>query len=341
MKRTVKLLSLILSICFIATAFAGCGDKDRILFKSADLTEYITLGEYKGITVDMNSKELVEAVADLAKTDIEDAGLYDELDSGKVKEGDIANIDYEGKEKGVAFEGGTAQDYDLEIGSGQFIPGFEEKLVGVKIGDTVDLNLSFPKDYHSEDLAGKAVVFTVTVNFVKRYKTPDKAFEELGFKNYAAYEKDLEERTAKQYLFDAVCANSKVKNYPKEDIEILYPALKNQFVSSIQSQYQIDFATYLQYTGMTEEEFKEEFIKEKVKPGMDGQIVVYAIIDKEDLEFDTEKKIEETEKAIKKSGNSNVTIQKIKETYGDHYFEELAATEAVLDFIYDNAKISK
>lgn len=93
--------------------------------------------------------------------------ILEEVTEGTVEEGDTANIDYEGKLHGEAFEGGTAKEYGSEIGSGTFIPGFEDGLVGVKIGDTVDLPLTFPENY-TEELAGKDVVFTVTVNSVKR-----------------------------------------------------------------------------------------------------------------------------------------------------------------------------
>src|SRR5665648_744326 len=93
--------------------------------------------------------------------------------TGKIENGDIANIDFEGKLDGVAFEGGTSKAYDLNVGAGQFIPGFEEGLIGVETGKTVDVNVTFPKDYASKELAGKPVVFTVKVNSISRPVTPE------------------------------------------------------------------------------------------------------------------------------------------------------------------------
>lgn len=338
MKKSVKFLSFWLIVCFIMMTFAGCG---RILYNDADLSKIVTLGKYKGLEVDMNSDEIQGYIKDFGISDAQDAELYDQLDTGRVEDGDIANIDYEGKRNGVAFEGGTAQDCDLEIGSGSFIEGFEEGLVGAKIGDTVDLKLSFPKEYpNNPDLAGKKVVFTVTVNFVKRLQKPDESFEELGFKSFAAYEKDLEERAVKQYLLEAICANSKIKEYPEEDVNYLYEQLKNQFVNDLKNQG-VEFTDYLQYYNMTEEEFKTEFIKEQVKPTMDGQMVLYAILDKENLAFDAEATEKEIEDTIKESGNTTLTLEKVKEMYGEHYFEDLAVSKAVINFVYENAVIKK
>ena len=208
MKNLVKLVTVILAICLIATAFAGCEKKSKRLLYNVNLEDYVTLGEYKNIPVDMSSDTLKGYIDDLAKSDIENSEAYAEVKNGKVKNGDIANIDYKGTKDGVAFEGGTAEGYDLEIGSNSFIEGFEDGLIGVAIGDTVDLDLTFPEGYQSEELAGKAVVFTVKVNSVKRPKEAKEAFSDLGFKSWAAYEKDLKERAAKQYLLEAVIANS-------------------------------------------------------------------------------------------------------------------------------------
>ncbi len=152
MKQMKKIIALVLC-AMLLFAFAGCGkkaDKDgknngkpvldsTELFKDVDLSKDVTLGDVKL-----------------------------EIDPNVVENGDVANIDYCGKKDGVAFEGGTAQGFDLTIGSGQFIPGFEDGLVGKKVGETVDLDLTFPENYDSEELAGAKVVFTVTVNSLKK-----------------------------------------------------------------------------------------------------------------------------------------------------------------------------
>lgn len=339
MKNLVKLVTVILAICLIATAFAGCEKKSKRLLYNVNLEDYVTLGEYKNIPVDMTSDTLKGYIDDLAKSDIENAEAYAEVKNGKVKNGDIANIDYKGTKDGVAFEGGTAEGYDLEIGSNSFIEGFEDGLIGVAIGDTVDLDLTFPEGYQSEELAGKAVVFTVKVNSVKRPKEAKEAFSDLGFKSWAAYEKDLKERAAKQYLLEAVIANSKIKDYPTSDMDYLYNSQKNMLSTQIQSTYQMDFASYLQAIGMTEETFKTDFIKEQIKPMMETQMMIYAIADKEGLKLEKEEVDEKAEELVKNLGNNSITVEQVKEYYGEYYFEEITVTDKVNQFLYDNAEI--
>ena len=139
---------------------------DAITAEKPDSIGTITLGDYKNISVTATKAKVItdEYVDDYINTNIL-PNVYDDVDV--VADGCIANIDYVGKKDGVEFDGGTAQGYDLEIGSGTFIDGFESGLIGAKTGDTLDLNLTFPEDYGSTDLAGADVVFTVTVNSIK------------------------------------------------------------------------------------------------------------------------------------------------------------------------------
>ena len=341
MKKAIKFLAIIMAVCFICTAFAGCEKTPERELYNVNLADYVTLGEYKNIPVDMSSDTIKGYIEDLASSDIEQGELYNELKKGKVQEGDIANIDYEGKKDGVAFEGGTAQGHDLEIGSNSFIDGFEDGLIGVAIGATVDLNLTFPEGYQSEELAGKAVVFTVKVNSVKRAKTPQEAFTDMGFKSYAAYEKDLKERAAKQYLLETVSKNSKIKNYPETDLNYLYENQKTLLTNQISSTYNMTFEDYLKAVGSTEEDFKNDFIKEQIKPLMDSQMIIYAIADKEDIAPKKEDIDKNAEDFVKSIDNDQVTVDTVKEYYGDYHFEEITATKNVTQFLYDNANIKQ
>ena len=137
--------------------------------------DFISLGDYKGLTAEVDPIEITdEDIDERINQEIRNSEEASEtLTEGTVEEGDIANIDFTGKKDGVAFDGGTAEGYDLEIGSGSFIDGFEDGLIGVAIGDTVDLNLTFPEQYGNADLAGQDVVFTVKVNSVSRAKDMD------------------------------------------------------------------------------------------------------------------------------------------------------------------------
>ena len=158
----------------------GCGKKAKRQLYNDKLSKYITLADYKGLKVDTKSDEFKKYYDNMISSDVSSNNLYVKKTEGTVANGDTANIDYTGKKDGVAFDGGTAAGYDLTIGSNSFIDGFESGLIGKKIGDTVDLNLKFPENYSSTELAGKAVVFTVKINYVKtdEERKPEDSFKE-------------------------------------------------------------------------------------------------------------------------------------------------------------------
>ncbi len=162
MKKRVFLLALTALTC---TFLAGCGNSKVSELKSTDTDRYIeTLVDYKNLSVTVAARN--EVTADTVDYYIQDVlkNRGELITEGSVKEGDTVNIDYSGTLNGEAFDGGTAQDQYLTIGSHQFIDGFEDGLIGVAVGQTVDLTLTFPENYGATDLAGKETVFTVTVN---------------------------------------------------------------------------------------------------------------------------------------------------------------------------------
>lgn len=330
-----------LAVLTAAVIFAGCGKGDARILYNDKLAKYINLGDYKNIPVDTKSDAFKEYYNNTVSSDVSINDLYVKKTEGTVASGDTVNIDYEGKKDGVAFDGGTAKGYDLTIGSKSFIDGFEDGLIDKKIGDTVDLNLTFPENYQSTDLAGKAVVFTVKINYVKteEEKKPENYYKELGFDSLEAYEADVTERAAKDYLLDKVLENSEIKDYPEKDTETIYNAYKNMADTNIQGQYGIDLATYLSYNNQTEEDFKSSITDEQIKPLMKEQMVLYAVLDKEKIgltDKDIQYQINETVKSY-----NGVSEDKIKDFYGDYYFEYLAVNEKVLDFLYVNADITK
>ncbi len=339
-KQMKRIISVMLAV-LTAVMFAGCGKNGARVLYNDKLSKYIKLGDYKNIAVDTKSDGFKEYYNNTVSSDVSINDLYVKKTEGTVASGDTANIDYEGKKDGVAFDGGTAQGYNLTIGSGSFIDGFEDGLIGKKIGDTVDLNLTFPEDYQSTDLAGKAVVFTVKINYVKtdEERKPEEYYKELDFDSLEAYKADVTERAAKDYLLDRVLENSEIKDYPQKDAETIYNAYKNMFDTNIQGQYGIDLATYLSYNNQTEEDFKSSITDEQIKPLMKEQMVLYAVLDKEKIgltDKDIQYQINETVKDY-----DGVSVDKIKKFYGDYYFEYLAVNEKVLDFLYVNADISK
>ena len=177
--------------CVLGLSAVGCGSaggdgSSANKIRSYDVEKYVTLCDYDGMEVEVSGNYDVsdEDVIDYINGMLSYYPGYEDTDKQTVADGDFVNIDYEGKKDGVAFDGGTAQGYVLEIGSGSFIEGFEEGLIGVNVGETVDLNLTFPENYHSEDLAGADVVFTVTVN--KIVKKVEATYEDLTDEYVAA-----------------------------------------------------------------------------------------------------------------------------------------------------------
>lgn len=339
-----RIICLGLALLTVVALITGCGAKqeDRLLYNDVKLSKYVQLGEYKGIAVDTSSSEFTTMSEDIMSDDVTNYNLYVVSEKGYVVKGDTANIDYVGKKDGVAFEGGTAEGYDLEIGSGSFIEGFEEGLIGAEIGSTIDLNLTFPEDYQSEDLAGADVVFTVTINYVTTTTplTPEEYYQDLGFESVDAYRADVKERTINSYLLEKLTADSKITEYPEEDLEYLYESYKKSMESTISSQYGIDFATYLSYMGQTEEAFKSSLITEQLQPIMQSQMVLYCIFDEEELEFTKEEVDDKVKETIASTGDTSITEDYLKELYGEFYFEQTVVSEKVLDFVYDNATIS-
>lgn len=337
-----KIICLLLGVMLTALVFAGCGKNAKRQLYNEKLNKYIDLGEYRGIKVDTKSDEFKKFYDSAVSSDISSNDLYVRKTEGEVSNGDTVNIDYTGKKDGIAFDGGTAEGYDLTIGSNSFIEGFETGLIGKKIGETVDLNLTFPENYNSSELAGKAVVFTVKINYVKttEERKPEDYYSELGFKTLKAYTDDVTERAVKNYLLDKVQTASKIKDYPKTDIDAIYGAYKNTVEQNIKNSYGVDFATYLSYANTTEDAFKQDAIKNQIKPAMEAQMVAYSILDKEKLGLKSEevnKKIDETVKSI---NNSQVTADTVKNYYGEYYFEYLTVSEKAADYLYKNAEIS-
>ncbi|MBR6533221.1 MAG: FKBP-type peptidyl-prolyl cis-trans isomerase [Clostridia bacterium] len=338
MKRILSIvLILVLCLCFV-----GCKqDKGRKLY-NVDLEKYVELGEYKGIKIDTKSEEYRAIYDSAILSDIINNKLNKEesITKGTVNPGDIANIDFVGKKDGVAFDGGTASGYELTIGSGSFIEGFEEGLVGKEIGTTVDLNLTFPENYQKAELQGAKVVFTVTINSVKPTKTPEEYYGNLGFESVEKYYENIESIVTEQLLYKAVTDNSKINDYPKKDLEVLTDYYFEVYKDNIEYSYQVEFSEFLTSQNLTEAQFKEDLVTNMVKPYMDSQMLWYAMFDKEGMKLSDKDITATIKKIMVKSGDTSAKEADIREDYGDYYIESLAISDKVLEVLKENAVIS-
>ena len=338
-----RILSLTLVVFLLSTLLTACGKNKTILFSSVDFDKALTLAEYKGITLDTSSDEYGEFYDNVIVSDIKNNSLYIEKTEGTVSEGDIANIDYVGKKDGVAFEGGTAEGYDLEIGSNSFIEGFESGLIGAEIGKTIDLNLTFPEDYGNEELNGADVVFTVTVNSVQTTDgvEPKDIYEDLGYKTLKEYENDVKERATENYFLNLVRSKSEIKEYPDEDVKTLKTQIKDALNNNFTSYYGMSLESYLTQNGMTMIDFENNLLNNQVKPLIAETMPLYAILDKEGVKItdeDIETKLDELVKEYESSGTS-VDAETIKKSVGEYSIENLAVQEKALEIIKENAKI--
>lgn len=311
MKKTICILLVIL---LTASFLTGCGGKDRELFKKTDLSKFIKVPEYVGINVDTSTDEFADYYAAIIEQQIDNYGLY--KTEGVVKDGDKVNIDYVGKKDGVAFEGGSDKGYALVIGSNSFIDGFEDGLIGVEIGSTVDLNLTFPENYHKDELAGENVVFTVTINHNYEGLAPEEFYSQLNYDSLEDYIADTQIKATKNYILNYLVENAVIDEYPEDDCEAYWNAIKVYNDELFNAQYGIDYETAIIQSGYTVEYYKQETINIRIPELM----VMYYILDKENLEIDKE--------AIEKYNTKHTTMAEMEVVKG-----------IVLDYLYNNAVI--
>ncbi len=293
----------------------------------------VTLGEYKGLEVEKAVIEVAEAEVD-AEVDKErekNARVTD-IDDRGVEKGDMIKLDFEGSVDGVPFEGGQSKDYPLTIGSGSFIPGFEDQLIGAKIGEDVEVNVTFPEDYHAEDLKGKAAVFKCKVNEIKVKELPEAddefAQEVSEFDTLAEYRDDIRAKLLDRKTNDAKRAKeTQVVDKAVENAQMEIPdamikeqvrRMADDFTRRIESQG-ISFEQYMQFTGMTPDKMLEQMRPEAEKR-IKNSLVLEAIAKAENIEISDERLEEE----LKKMAESyKMELDKLKELMGDYEKEQM------------------
>ena len=320
--------------------------KDGVVFKcTVAVYPEVKLGQYKGL--EAPKAEVKVAAADVNARLKEMADRNSRLVSVEraVKKGDTADIDFEGFDNGVAFDGGKGENFDLEIGSGSFVPGFEEQLIGMKAGEEKDIDITFPENYTPE-LAGKPVVFHVKVNEVKVKEVP--AIDDEFAKDVSEFDtlKDLKadikkkmtaERTeAAQRAFEDVLmakvAEGVEADIPQEMVELQAERMMEQFKQQLASQG-IPFDQYLQMTGTTEADFRKQAdgpAAEQVK--MD--LAVEAIIKAEGLEASDEDVENEMKSVAEKYG---MDLDTVKKYLRPEDVKEQVVREKVMKLVADNA----
>ena len=293
----------------------------------------VTLGEYKGLKVDKVSTRVTakEVDAKLEEEQKKNARTIT-VEDRAVEEGDEVVLDFEGFVNGVAFEGGKGENYPLTIGSGSFIPGFEEQLIGVEAEKEVEVNVTFPEEYHAADLAGKEAVFKCTVHEIKVKELPELddefAAEVSEFDTLDAYKADIKAKIKEQKLADGnrakedqavekAVANATME-IPEAMIDTQVQQMTQEFSQRLQSQG-LTVEQYFQFTGLTAEKMMEDMRPQAVKR-IETRLVLEAIAKAENIEI-TEEKFEE--EIAKMAEMYKMEVEKLKEYMGEREKEQM------------------
>ncbi|MGI6204295.1 MAG: trigger factor [Anaerovoracaceae bacterium] len=359
-KKIAAVLAVCIAVCFTLT---GCGYEP---YADYDLSDYLKAGTYDGLTVKPYSTTVTDSeVNEEIQSRLEDAAEEKQVKTGTVKKGDKINIDYTGRINGKEFDGGSATDVDITLGSSGYIDGFDEGLYGKKVGSTTDLDLTFPDDYQSSKLAGKAVVFTVTINYKTVSVVPelDAAFvkehsDETTVAGYKAYvKKELVKQKKEDGIQDqkdqlwtkaqAAFTLKKDKDgnykYPEKEVERVESYITQKY-ENYADQYNMTFNKFLDSKlGMTEKEFKKN-VKTVAQSQVRQEMICYYIAQKENITVSNKEYKEYISNALDKLGYTEKTF---KQTYGSSYEEYngedniwyACYLDKVEDYLLDNAKV--
>lgn len=317
---------------------------------TVEIMPEVTLKKYKDLEVEkVNTKILKKNVDEAIELERKKNARIQPVDR-KAKNGDIAVIDYEGFKDGVVFEGGTAKGFSLKLGSKSFIDGFEEGLVGTKAGDEKDLNLTFPKEYHAEDLAGADVVFKVKVNEIKEEEIPK--LDDDFVKEISEYDTVKEYRDAKKEELKKSAKASDENKMKTKAIEMLIKenpldvpdGLIKMEVDSMIS----EMAQNLQMQGVSLDDYvkmmgsSKEDLKLSMKPDAESRVktrmLVEAVVKAENIEANEDEVKEKYKLLATQYGVEEDKIEDIIKAQGIEYIKKDIAMQKALDFLYENTK---
>lgn len=363
--RKFRKISVVLALTMGLTMMTGCGKKkDKV--KADDMIEkysaFCELGEYKGIEYEKTEYKVSD---DDVEYQIESLltqySTTDEVKEGTVEEGDTVNIDFVGKVDGVEFAGGNSngQGYDITLGSGKMIPGFEEAIVGHSVGEKFDIDVTFPDDYQKEEeleegqtlLNGKAAVFAITINSKKVTNKPEynDAFvaSNTDYANVSEYESELRKRLEesaadrsesanRSAVITVVEENSKITEYPEQELKkLIDDAIES--VSNTAKNYGTDLATYVTvYYGMKSEDEFREYVSTLAESFMKEKIIICAIAKAEGISVSSDDISAQKTEMMEELGIED------EAEFNDHYTNEdviyYAISEKVYKVLLDNAK---
>ena len=324
--------------------------KDLIYTVTLFVKPEATVKKYKGLEVKKIDSKVSKKDVDAAiESDRQKNARVVSVDDRDLQKDDISTIDFEGFVDGVAFEGGKAENFELTIGSGQFIPGFEDQLIGMKIGEEREINVTFPKEYHAENLAGKPAMFKVKLISIKSKILPELddefAKDVSEFETLADYRKDVEKKVKKQKeesaknqkeiaVIDKLVENTEVV-IPESMIDDEVESMSNQFASNLAYQG-LDLKTYCMYMNTTEEEFKKN-LRPEAEKNVKLKLALDAIEKLEDIKVEAKEIDEKIDELKKQYGSENTNDDLNKNENVRHYMEEKIKQDKLMKIIVDSA----
>ncbi|MCD6435350.1 MAG: trigger factor [Clostridiales bacterium] len=329
-------------------------DVDLKFTVEVEVKPEIELGEYKGVEVKKPDTKVKdeELEAELQKM-VEMNARIITVEDRAIEDGDIVIIDYKGSSDGVEFEGGTAENHSLTIGSNEFIPGFEEQLIGAKVNDEVKVNITFPEDYHAEDLAGKEAVFEVKIHEIKTKELPklddDFAIDTSEFDTLEELKestrKTLEEKNIKSA--DEFIRNSVVeKAVENVNVEIPNDMIESELDFMIKDmEHQLSYSginmeQYLSFTNSTLDDMKEQ-MKEDATQRVKTQLIIEKIGEVEKIEVSEDDIKTEIDSIVEAEKSTIEEVEKIYSRDDYSYLKDTIKTRKIIDLLVENAKVTE
>jgi trigger factor len=314
----------------------------------------VKLGEYKNLKVTVEPTEVTEEEInkEIERSLDKNAEMIVKED-GTLEEGNTAVFDFSGSVDGEKFEGGTAENYELEIGSGQFIPGFEDQMIGMKAEEEKDVVVTFPENYQQESLAGKEAVFAVKLHEIKERQVPELSEEfvkDLDIENVQtvdeykdhirenlkAQKEEQKKNKVRQLVIEQATKNAEF-DVPEEMVQDETNRMMKQQESQIK-QYGLDFKTYLQYMGKTEEAFKEE-LAVQAKVNVEQQLILSEIGTAENLDATEEEINEKYDALLEQYKSQNVSMEQIKQAIPESAVKSEIVFGKTIDLLVDSAEV--
>lgn len=321
MKRKHVSMGFVLALCFVFLfAMTGCGEKAP--YDGVNFSEYVKVGEYKGLEYNkIKVKVSDDEVAAEIDSRLAAAAETKTVKEGTVEDGDTINVAFEGKIDGKTFEGGSSDSYDITVGTTAMIDGFVEGLIGKSVGETVELDLQFPEDYGKEELNGKDVVFTVTINSEKVQIVPeynlDFVKENSDYDTLEDYEASVKaslkeakkaekESEVKSGLWEQIVTASEILQYPAEKDELITSTM-NTFKQTAKDN-DLEWDAYLQELGYSEEDLTEQ-ITSYAETKVFQEMIVYSIAKDEGLSVTEDEYADYMDTMLAQSGLDEETFE--------------------------------